>query len=202
MWHLLTIADVRRRRTLVGRYPDSDGANRADFIPASGVRLQVVDGGAADVHLDEVLIDPRRDVVRDTGPVVHRAAFLVVPRDEVPHLAVGHVLLELSQRGRRVATAEPADRHQGRAGLELEIADLKRPDGGCRPTIVGALHQRLQCRVVTSTTTWAVSTGTAEAVRFGWTRRGHGPRVRRRHGLDRVRRRRTEPEKGSSHEDG
>src|SRR5882757_6565837 len=146
--------------------------------PASPVRLQVVDGSAADVHLGEVLLDPRRDVVRDTGPVVHRAAFLVVPRDEVPHLAVGDVLLELRQRGRRVATAESTDRHQRRAGLELKIADLKRPDGGCRPTIVGVLHQRLQSGVVTSTTTWAVSTGTTESVRFGWTRRGHGPRVR------------------------
>ena len=127
-------------------------------------------------------------------------------REEVPHLAVGDVLLELRQRRRRVAAGEATDRHERRAGLQLEIAHRIEP--------IPAAAQRLSrpCTISASAAFSAVrarrSTGppgppgppgrrVPEAVGLLRTRHGAGPVVRARNGLDRVGRRRRRGRKGS-----
>src|SRR6185369_11674189 len=55
---------------------------------------EVVDRGAADVDRREVLFHPVGDLLRRARPVVPGAA-VVVTGDEVPHLVVGDIALEL-----------------------------------------------------------------------------------------------------------
>ena len=77
--------------------------------------------------------------------------------DEVAHVVVGDVGLELRQCGRVVAAGEPADRHDRSAGLQFEAADRERSDTGCGPTVVETLHELGERGVVCLGTAWPTS---------------------------------------------
>src|SRR5258705_8814773 len=81
---------------------------------------QVVDRGAADVDRGEVLLHPCRDLLPSSRLAVRRTS--AVAADEVAHLMVGDIGLELRKRRRVVRTGESADRHDRCARLELESA--------------------------------------------------------------------------------
>ena len=57
-------------------------------------------------------------------------------RDEIPHLMIGDIALELLKRRRIVAAGEAADRHDRRAGLQFQAAGPHRTDCGRRPAVV------------------------------------------------------------------
>src|SRR3954447_6492354 len=80
------------------------GKQGGHLIGAGSALLpQVIDGGAADVDRGEVLLHPRRDLLRRSGIAVMWTAS--VAHDEVPHLVVGDIALELLQRRGVVRTA-------------------------------------------------------------------------------------------------
>src|SRR5882762_5211151 len=81
---------------------------------------EVVDSRAADVDRGEVLLHPCRDHLPRSRLAVRRTS--AVAADEVPHLMVGDIGLELRERRGVVRTAESADRHDRCARLELESA--------------------------------------------------------------------------------
>ena len=79
--------------------------------------------------------------------------------DEVMDLPLGDVGLELLQ-GRRVVTAtETADRHDRRAGGQLQAAGRVRSDSRCGPTVVGLGKQGFEFGVLRRLNTLATRTG-------------------------------------------
>src|SRR5260370_39484265 len=73
---------------------------------------------AADVDRGEVLLHPSRDLLPRSRLAVRRIS--AVAADEVAHLMVGDIGLELGERRGVVRTGESADRHDRCACLELE----------------------------------------------------------------------------------
>src|SRR5690349_10630313 len=151
---------------------------RSDGRRALPLFLEVVDRGLANLHGREVLLHPLRDLTRGTAAIARRPESLA--RDEIPHIVVLQVVLELRQRGRVVAAGEPADRHDRRAGLELETAHRERADTRCGPTVVKSLHELSERRVVglgTGSTGAPRTAGAHEVDVPGRTRRRHRPGV-------------------------
>src|SRR4051794_17594830 len=107
---------------------------------ASTCSAEVVDRGATDIDRSEVLLNPRRDLARGARLAGSRWA-LAITGDEVPHLPLGDVGLELRQSRRIVRARDPADRHDRSTGLELQTARGERADTGCRPTVIGTLYE-------------------------------------------------------------
>src|SRR4051812_14185148 len=72
-------------------------------------RGEVVDGRSADGREAEIGLHPGRDV--RTGTRIRARSTAEPTGDEIADVSVGHVLLELRERGRRITTGEAADRH-------------------------------------------------------------------------------------------
>ena len=96
---------------------DSSEQSRDRAVPLSCGRLgEVVEGDAADGLRREVVADPRRDRRRRArrAAAAEATAAEAAAADELVDLPVGHVLLELRERRRRVGAVEAADRHDRR----------------------------------------------------------------------------------------
>src|SRR5262245_9734701 len=76
--------------------PSDRGASQINGTQISTGLAEVVDGRPADVDRGEILLHPLCDLLRRARPAVRRSA--AVAADEVPHLMVGDIGLELCER--------------------------------------------------------------------------------------------------------